>query len=283
VSPAREVAETVGARGATTPSASGGKLTLKGRDCWWTVLVIDPVAAPLVSAVRPFRRITPNVLTAASVVAGIAAGAAYALDHLVAGALLFQASFLLDCMDGKLAHSRGLRSRYGSYLDAVGDAVRFACCTAGLVFGLASQGDTAVGWVTVLAMFPTLHYVRLTTQAAWPDDQRSEPCAVPASPTAVLRAAPGRLSKPGTTVDTEALAFTIGPLAGVPLLGILVATVIDGARLVVSMMTRVWRSAREAEARTLDGQPHGAAVTKPRRIWSGGPADGHAASPGREP
>jgi hypothetical protein len=62
----------------------------------------------------------------------------------------------------------------------------------------------------------------------------------------VLRAAPGRLSKPGTTVDTEALAFTIGPLIGLPLVGILVATLIDGARLLVSLTTRVWRSTHQA-------------------------------------
>jgi hypothetical protein len=36
-------------------------------------------------------------------------------------------------------------------------AVRVACCTGGLVFAIASDGGTAVGWMTVLAMFPTVH------------------------------------------------------------------------------------------------------------------------------
>jgi phosphatidylglycerophosphate synthase len=246
VSPPREAAGTVAAGPATARSASRAKVTVKGRDCWWTVLVIDPLAAPLVGALRSVHQVTPNLLTAVAVVIGIGAGAAYALEHLVLGALLFQASFLIDCMDGKLAHTRGLHGRYGYYLDAVGDAARFACCLGGLVFGLASQGGTAVGWVTVLAMFPTVHYVRLTTQAAWPDEQRRDPRELPASPMGMLRAAPRRLSKPGTTVDTEALAFTIGPLVGLPLLGILVATLIDGARLLVSLATRVWWSTRGA-------------------------------------
>jgi len=246
VSSPREAVGTIGTRRPTARGESPARVTVKGRDCWWTVLVIDPVATPLVSALRGARRVTPNTLTAAAGVVAIAAGTAYALGHLVVGALLFQVSFLIDCMDGKLAHTRELRSRYGHYLDAVGDAVRFACCTGGLVFALASQGGVGVGWVTVLAMFPTVHYVRLTTQAAWPEEGRRDPLELPASPRAMLRAAPGRLSKPGTTVDTEALAFTIGPLIGLPLAGILVATLIDGARLLVSLATRVWRSTRRA-------------------------------------
>jgi phosphatidylglycerophosphate synthase len=224
------------------PPAAGVKV--KGRDCWWTVLVIDPIAAPLVRLVAPFPRITPNVLTALSVAVAVAAAAMFAAGQLIAGALLFQLSFLIDCMDGKLAHTRGLRNRYGSFIDAVGDGLRFTACTGGLVYGLAAGESLAEGWVVVLALFPTVHYVRLTTQAAWPDGEGSAPLSLRASPWAVLRAAPGRLSKPATTVDTEAVAFTIGPLAGFGLEGLLVATLVDGARLALSLVTRVWRSTR---------------------------------------
>jgi phosphatidylglycerophosphate synthase len=212
---------------------------VKGRDCWWTVLVIDPIAGPLVRMVATVRWITPNVLTALSVVVAVAAAAAYALDQLAIGALLFQASFAADCMDGKLAHTRGVRNRYGHYVDAVGDALRFAACTGGLVFALASHESMTPGWVTVLALFPTIHYVRLTTQSAWPDRPQSDPRVVAASPLAILRAAPTRLSKPGTTVDTEALAFTIGPLVGLPLEGILAAALVDATRVFASLALRV--------------------------------------------
>jgi phosphatidylglycerophosphate synthase len=227
-------------------AAAAGEVKVKGRDCWWTVLVIDPLAVPLVRAVRPLPRVTPNALTALAVLVAAAAATAFALDHLVIGAILFQVSFLIDCMDGKLAHTRGLTNRYGSFIDAVGDGVRFVACTGGLVVSLASQGPLDTGWVVALAMFPTVHYVRLTTQAAWPDDQRSRSLVLRAAPAAVLRAAPGRLAKPATTVDTEAVAFTIGPLAGLPLEGILAAAAIDGARLSASLVSRVWSSTRSA-------------------------------------
>jgi phosphatidylglycerophosphate synthase len=222
----------------------GAEVTVKGRDCWWTVLVVDPIAAPLVRVMSPVRRITPNALTAAGAAIAIVAAAAYAFDQLVVGAILFQASFVVDCTDGKLAHTRGTYSRYGSYLDAVADGVRFASCTGGLVFALASHTGMAAGWVTVLALFPTLHYVRLSTQAAWPRAPTTDSMVVRASVLAILRAAPGRLSKPGTTVDTEALAFTIGPLVGLPLEGILAAAAIDGARLAASLAVRVRQSIR---------------------------------------
>jgi phosphatidylglycerophosphate synthase len=219
-------------------------VAVKARDCWWTVLVIDPLAAPMIRALLPIRRVTPNMLTAVAALVGVLAGAAFAMNQLLLGGVVFQLSFLVDCMDGKLAHTRGDANRYGPYLDAVGDAVRFAACTGGLVFGLIWHETSAVGWMTMLAMFPTLHYARLATQAAWPDRQRAEPLVVPASAVAFLRVAPRRLSKPGTTVDTEALAFTIGPVLGIPLLGVLVALAVDSARLIVSLAIRVRQSTR---------------------------------------
>jgi len=220
------------------------RLKVKARDCWWTVLVVDPLAAPIVRALLPVRRVTPNMLTALAALLGLSAGSAFAVDQLVLGAALFQMSFVVDCMDGKLAHTRGTADRYGPYLDAVADAIRFAACTGGLVFGVVWHEAPGAGWMTMLAMFPTVHYARLATQAAWPDRQRTDPIVVPASAFAFLRVAPRRLSKPGTTVDTEALAFTIGPALGVPVLGVLAALVVDGARLLVSLATRIGRSTR---------------------------------------
>jgi phosphatidylglycerophosphate synthase len=217
-------------------------LKVKARDCWWTVLVIDPLAAPIVRALLPVRRVTPNVLTALAALLGLSAGTAFAAHELLLGAALFQVSFLVDCMDGKLAHTRGTADRYGPYLDAVADAIRFTACTSGLVFGVVWHEEVEAGWVTILAMFPTVHYARLATQAAWPDRQESEPIVVPASWSAFLRAGRRRLSKPATTVDTEALAFTLGPALGLPLLGVLAALLVDGARLLVSLAIRIGRS-----------------------------------------
>src|SRR3954451_18875249 len=70
-------------------------LPVKERDAVWTAYVIDPLAAPLVARVRGRRAVTPNRLTLASAVVAVGAAVAFALGPLLAGALLFQLSFLL--------------------------------------------------------------------------------------------------------------------------------------------------------------------------------------------
>ena len=65
------------------------EVKVKGRDCWWTVLVIDPLAAPLVRAVLWRAAITPNVLTAIAVLVAFGAAGAFAAGHMAVGALLF--------------------------------------------------------------------------------------------------------------------------------------------------------------------------------------------------
>jgi phosphatidylglycerophosphate synthase len=226
------------------------RVIVKGRDCWWTVLVIDPIAGPLVRLLTGVPWVTPNLLTAAAVVVAFGAATAYAVGALIAGALLFQASFLLDCMDGKLARARGLESRYGSYIDALGDAARFVPCTGALVFHLATSEHPSPAWIAALALFPTVHYAVLTTQRAWPDESEDRPLAVAPTPIAFLRAAPHRLSKPATTVDTEALGFTVGPIAGFPLEALVAAAAVDCLRLLWSAGARLRLVLRGSNAGT---------------------------------
>lgn len=233
------------------PAAAGvapSRVSVKGRDCWWTVLVIDPLAGPLVRVVYPVRWVTPNLLTGASVVVAFGAALSYALGIFVAGALLFQVSFLLDCMDGKLAHTRGVSSPYGPYLDSLGDAARFVTCTGALAYAIAANETRSAATVAILALFPAIHHAVLVTQKAWPNRPQAAPIAIEPSPRAFLRAAPRRLSKPATTVDTEGLAFTVGPIVGLPFEGILAASAIDALRLALTSVARVRRASRASSA-----------------------------------
>ncbi|HEX6141993.1 MAG TPA: CDP-alcohol phosphatidyltransferase family protein [Geminicoccaceae bacterium] len=81
--------------------------------------------------VRPLRHspVTPNAVTASSLVVGLGAALAYAaggwLVHL--GALLFMLAFLLDHADGELARMTGRTSLFGHYFDlAAGGMVLIA-------------------------------------------------------------------------------------------------------------------------------------------------------------
>ncbi|MDP9862956.1 MULTISPECIES: CDP-alcohol phosphatidyltransferase family protein [Streptosporangium] len=109
--------------------------TRKRRDSWWTVFVVDPVACRLTLLVANHTAMTPNGLTRLSLVLGMGSAVCFALGQLVAGAALFYVSFMVDCMDGKIARLKATGTAFGLWLDYVGDRIRVVCCAVGLAFG----------------------------------------------------------------------------------------------------------------------------------------------------
>jgi hypothetical protein len=125
--------------------------TYKSRDAWWTVLLVDPFAARLVRLVAPYRWITPNLLSGLAFVFGISAAYCFAMQDrgwLVAGALLFHLSFVVDCMDGKIARLNGTGSMFGQWFDFIFDRLRVVLCAVALMGGqYARTGDVAWVWL----------------------------------------------------------------------------------------------------------------------------------------
>jgi phosphatidylglycerophosphate synthase len=125
--------------------------TYKSRDAWWTVLLVDPLASRLVRVVASYRWITPNLLTSFATVLGLAAAVCFGLADrgwLVAGALLFHASFVVDCMDGKIARLNGTGSMFGAWFDFMFDRLRVILCAAALFGGqYARTGNLLYVWL----------------------------------------------------------------------------------------------------------------------------------------
>jgi phosphatidylglycerophosphate synthase len=112
--------------------------TLKWKDAWWTVLLVDPVVAPAVAFVANRTSITPNAITVTSLLLGLACAGAFWLHTwmwLVIGAALYHLSFTLDCMDGKVARLKGNGSAIGGLLDYIFDRIRVVIVTLGLFGG----------------------------------------------------------------------------------------------------------------------------------------------------
>jgi hypothetical protein len=109
--------------------------TRKRRDSWWTVYFVDPVACRVALVVANRTRLTPNALTVLSLVLGMASAACFAADQLVAGAVVFYLSFMIDCVDGKIARLKGTGTPFGLWLDYVGDRIRVVLCAGGLACG----------------------------------------------------------------------------------------------------------------------------------------------------
>ena len=84
--------------------------TYKAKDAWWTVLLVDPIASRLVVPVANYTNITPNQISAVSFVVGMFAAYSFyvgSAEALLVGAILYHISFILDCMDGKIARLKG--------------------------------------------------------------------------------------------------------------------------------------------------------------------------------
>ncbi|WP_285734449.1 CDP-alcohol phosphatidyltransferase family protein [Nocardiopsis sp. ATB16-24] len=131
--------------------------TYKPRDSWWTVWLVDPFASRLVKVTANRTSLTPDQLTTGALVLGLAAAGCFFLADwywLLAGAVLFHLSFVLDCMDGKIARLKGTGSVFGSWLDYVFDRIRVLVCAIALMGGqFAQSGDPVFLWFALGIVF----------------------------------------------------------------------------------------------------------------------------------
>nr|WP_223874252.1 CDP-alcohol phosphatidyltransferase family protein [Salinispora mooreana] len=143
--------------------------TYKERDSWWTVYLVDPLASRLVWLVARYPWVTPNRLSVAAFILGLGSAAAFAAatpGWLIVGAVIFHLSFVVDCMDGKVARLNGTGSLFGAWLDYILDRVRVLVCTIALMGGqYARTGDVTFlvvgGGIVFLDMFRYLNAMQL--------------------------------------------------------------------------------------------------------------------------
>lgn len=111
----------------------------KPRDAWVTKLLFDPVAVPL-SYVLGKLGVHPNAITISSLLVAVFAFILMVFLDLpniffLLFALLFYLSFLLDCIDGKVARLTGKKSEFGAKLDSKTDNITKVLFLIGYVFG----------------------------------------------------------------------------------------------------------------------------------------------------
>jgi hypothetical protein len=155
---------------------------------WWTEWVCRPPAAVVVYLLRG-TPITPNQVTFLSALVAAGAGAMFALlpGHLwlIAGALVFEFSFVLDCADGQLARLRKVASPLGHLLDFLMDELKamfiFGCIAYRLFAG---SGDemfliAGLGGLFALASGLTLtSFMRRPEYGAPPPTADGQPAVI---------------------------------------------------------------------------------------------------------
>jgi hypothetical protein len=135
---------------------------VKMRDGFFTTFFVSPYSKYLARfAAR--RGWTPNAITTVSFAIGVlAVGSRGAL---VAGAVLLQVSFTMDCVDGQTARYTRTFSSLGAWLDSVFDRLKEYVVYAGLALGsVRGSGDDV--W-TLAAATLVVQTVRHMTDFAW--------------------------------------------------------------------------------------------------------------------
>ena len=143
---------------------------VKASDGFFTTFFVSPYSKYMARwAAR--RGWTPNGVTTLSVVVGFVAAAAFATGDragLVAGALLLQLAFTLDCVDGQLARYTRTFTKLGAWLDSVFDRTKEYAVFAGLAIGAARAGDDV--WLLAGAAL-TLQVLRHSIDFSYPAAQ----------------------------------------------------------------------------------------------------------------
>lgn len=132
---------------------------VKETDAWSTVLFADPVAKPLARLLSK-TRVHPIAVTIFSLVPALASfyffWCADALS-MILGALCFQFSWILDCMDGKLARLTGKKTEFGRKLDPGVDFIRSNVAYFAIAWGIFRQSGLI--WLLVTCGGLLLHYI----------------------------------------------------------------------------------------------------------------------------
>jgi phosphatidylglycerophosphate synthase len=235
--------------------------TYKQVDAWWTVLLVDPLAARLVWLVAPYRWITPNLLTGVATLLGLAAAACFAGQDrgwLVAGALLFHLGFVVDCTDGKIARLNGTGSLFGAWFDFMFDRLRAIICAAALMGGQYLRTGQA-GYLWLAAVVISLDLLRYVNSAqmtkirtAIREARASADGPEPAGDGRDRRLGDGLRGRRIRThlvsgIEFEMAVFVVGPLTGL----VAAVAIVAGALLVafeLRLIYFLWRTTRRHAA-----------------------------------
>jgi phosphatidylglycerophosphate synthase len=135
----------------TTEDDARLRAAVKSNDGFFTTFFVTSYSPYVVRGAARLG-LSPNQVTVLSMLVGSLAAAGFATGErwgLIAGAVLLQLAFLLDCVDGQLARYTQTFSPVGAWLDAVFDRTKEYLVYAGLAIGAARTGDAV--WLLAAA------------------------------------------------------------------------------------------------------------------------------------
>lgn len=105
---------------------------------WWYEIILRSLTVRMTWLFANFTRFTPNQITIISFIFGILSAYSFLKGtyyYLVIGAMLLELSYILDCIDGRIARLKGMKSKFGAYLDIASDITKYSIITLSLTYG----------------------------------------------------------------------------------------------------------------------------------------------------
>jgi phosphatidylglycerophosphate synthase len=118
-----------------------------------------PIAARIVAILKN-TPITPNQVTYASVIFGIASAIAFCqLDiwWIIIAGIFLEISLILDCADGQLARAKNCATDFGRLLDGIGGYIAYLSMIGGMMFAFKSQINALI-IITVMTVLKAIAF-----------------------------------------------------------------------------------------------------------------------------
>lgn len=225
------------------------KKTAKPVDALWTVLFIDPIALRTVYWIaNHLSWLKPNYITIIGTLAIFSSFFCFlqsSRQSMIIGAILFETSFILDCIDGKLARLTGSKSELGGKLDYFSGRLYTYLCFSSITLSQGFlEGDNfillaGVSYIfisTVLTLLSSINVLNTdSTTSAYTYNTPNHVLAFLLDKYFSLRKrfANYRLAVLPSEVEALNLALFIAPILGYTSLGIMLALIIMAKNLTV--------------------------------------------------
>ncbi len=134
--------------------------TCKDVNSFW-VIIVDNIAVYLTYLVANYTNIKPNTITIVSAIFGVSASILFFFFtpiSLILGSILFEISFILDGMDGKLARLTNNVSHNGALHDKVRDKLVHLLCAIALTLGGYITSGNKI-YLTLGLLYLTLSFI----------------------------------------------------------------------------------------------------------------------------
>ena len=142
------------------------RATYKEVDAFWTVFVVDPIAIHFIYLFANFTNLSPNFFTVLGLFASIISSYFFIQGYLLAGAVLFEVAFLLDCIDGKIARLTNKSSPSGAFFELLLDQFRLILVSTGIGYGqYRTTGD--YGMIILSLVYIIFHLFWLSLWHIW--------------------------------------------------------------------------------------------------------------------